>query len=886
MTQRTLLAAIFLAVFSLFCLPAFAADDDSNGAKAQPAAEQGDDAAANDEKTAEKAADKKSDEKATEKSAKSSAKKAEPIAAPATVKISSSQSKEISPDLFGIFFEDINYAADGGLYAELVQNRSFEYSEKDTRNRRREDKWNSLTAWSLVALGEGKGKLAVDKSEPIHANNPHYAVVTVEKAGEGVGMANSGFDGVPVVLAERYDLSFFARQTAGAAAPVVVRLVAKSGNVIAEAKFPALTNKWQKYTAVLSVLADSADAKLVVLANGEGTYDFDVVSLFPQRTFKNHANGLRADLAQTIAAIKPKFVRFPGGCLAHGYGLENIYCWKDTIGPIEQRKEQFNIWNYHQTVGLGYFEYFQFCEDIDATPLPVLAAGVCCQNSPGGQHCIPMKDMPAYVQDVLDLVEYANGPETSTWGAKRAAAGHPKPFNLKYLGIGNEDLQSEGFRERFEMIMKAVQAKYPDIIVVGTVGPFSSGEDFDLGWKFANKLNIPMVDEHYYNAPDWFLANLNRYDSYDRSRSKVYLGEYASKGNTLYNALAEAAYMTALERNGDVVRLASYAPLLGKDRHTQWNPNLIYFTNDVVVPTVNYYVQKLFGQNAGQTYLPTEVTYTAAERTANKAGVFLGAWNTEVEYKDLVVTVGDKKVVDEQLDKEAKNWKATSGKWETKDGVYRQTSNAAPAVSVCKTQFEAKKYVVTVKAKKTGGAEGFLIGFGPVDGGDDYWWNVGGWGNVSSAVQKGNGPQNRGVIGEQVKCKVEKEKWYDVKIEVDGRKIKCYLDDKLIQEIVDQSGDVFAASTVKDKETGDVIVKIVNVSPVRAAAEIELDLADFNPKATKTVMSGDPKALNTFPTPLTVEPKTSSITVDKKFKYSAPPYSFTVIRISPKKAEK
>ncbi len=334
-----------------------------------------------------------------------------------------------------------------------------------------------------------------------------------------------------------------------------------------------------------------------------------------------------------------------------------------------------NIWRYHQSVGLGYFEYFQFCEDIGAAPLPVLAAGVCCQNSPGGQHCIPMADMPAYIQDVLDLVEYANGPETSVWGAKRAAAGHPQPFNLKYLGIGNEDEQTAGFRERFEMILKAVNAKYPEITVVGTVGPAPSGSDFDAGWKFANQLMIPMVDEHYYQAPSWFLENLKRYDSYDRGKSKVYLGEYASWGSRLYNALAEAAYMTSLERNGDVVRLASYAPLLGKDRHTQWNPNLIYFNNAVVVPTVNYYVQQLFSHNSGDSYISTDVSYSAPEIAQSaKNGIFLGTWHTQSEFKDVKVTDGSETILSEPLQDNAKNWKPVFGQWDLTEGAYRQTS--------------------------------------------------------------------------------------------------------------------------------------------------------------------------------------------------------------------
>jgi alpha-L-arabinofuranosidase len=309
-------------------------------------------------------------------------------------------------------------------------------------------------------------------------------------------------------------------------------------------------------------------------------------------------------------------MRFPGGCLTHGDGIGNIYRWKDTIGPIEQRKGQANIWRYHQSVGLGYFEYFQFCEDIGAKPLPVLAAGVSCQNSTRtretGQQCIPMADMPAYVQDVLDLVEYANGPTNSVWGAKRAAAGHPASFGLKYLGVGNEDKQTDGFRERFKMIYDAIKAKHPEITVVGTVGPAPKGEDFDLGWKFAGKLSVPIVDEHYYQSPQWFWDNLNRYDNYDRTKSKVYVGEYAARDaksrSTLRAALAEAAYLTSLERNGDVVQFASYAPLLARRGHVNWSPDLIFFNGTEVFPTISYYVQQLFGKNSGDTYLCTTVS--------------------------------------------------------------------------------------------------------------------------------------------------------------------------------------------------------------------------------------------------------------------------------------
>lgn len=522
--------------------------------------------------------------------------------------------KPISPDLFGIFFEDINYAADGGLYAELVQNRSFEYAMTE------QPTWNNLTAWELQPRG-GEARVSVDYAFPLHANNPHYVVLEQGKPGDAA-FVNSGFDGIAVEAGASYELSFFARQlylgkrwgseNVRGPLPLLVRLESADGAVLAEAKVEIAARSWQRFSAKLAATKTDAHARLAVLARERGSLALDEISLFPEKTFRGRANGLRADLAQTIADLHSRFVRFPGGCLAHGNGLPNLYRWKDTIGPVEQRRQQPNIWGYHQTAGLGYFEYFQFCEDIGAKPLPVVAAGVSCQNSGHtggtGQQCIPLADMPAYVQELLDLIEWANGPATSPWGARRAAAGHPEPFHLEYLGVGNEDRITPEFEARFRMIFDAVKKAHPEITVIGTVGPTHSGEDFEAGWKIARELKIPVVDEHYYEKPEWFLANLGRYDRYDRAKSKVYLGEYASRGNTLANALAEAAYMTSLERNGDVVHLASYAPLLAKVGHTQWNPDLIYFTNTAVRPSVNYYVQQLFGANAGDAYLEPVVS--------------------------------------------------------------------------------------------------------------------------------------------------------------------------------------------------------------------------------------------------------------------------------------
>jgi len=542
---------------------------------------------------------------------------------PITFRVDAGNSgKPISPDLMGVFFEDLNHAGDGGLYAELIQNRSFEFRATE------QPTWNNLSFWTLTPLGGAKGNMQVEQAWPLHPNNPNYATLEVmEPAGAGVKMSNTGFQGISVQAGEKYQLAFFARQLyfgkrwvpqpGVGTLPLVVRLESPAGEVLAETKFDIADREWQRLTATFTASRSEPQARLVLLATAPGGIALDEVSLFPQKTFRGRPNGLRADLAQTIADLKPRFIRFPGGCLVHGNGLGNMYRWQDTVGPIEQRRQQANLWGYHQTGGLGYFEFFQFAEDIGAKPVPVVPAGVCCQNSDHqggtGQRGLPLETMESYIQEVLDLIEYANGPATSKWGAVRAAAGHPQPFNLKYLGVGNEDHITFLFKKRFEMIYEAVKARHPEITVIGTVGPFHSGDDFDQGWKIANELSIPMVDEHYYVSPQWFWDNLKRYDTYDRSKSTVYLGEYAAhdenRRTTLRAALAEAAHLTSLERNADVVVMASYAPLLGREGMTNWNPNLIYFNgNGGVFPTVSYEVQKLFGHHAGDRYLPSTLS--------------------------------------------------------------------------------------------------------------------------------------------------------------------------------------------------------------------------------------------------------------------------------------
>ena len=519
----------------------------------------------------------------------------------ARLTIHGKERKAISNELIGIFFEDISYGADGGLYGELIQNRDFEYSAADRGG------WHSLTAWELK--GEGS-TVAIGTERPIHANNCHYA--TLSTSAIGATLENGGYDGIALKAGDLYDLSLMARKASGKSSKLLISLVSEEGETLASKSIAVGSAEWKTLKATFKATKDAPKARLVIAPQTTGAVDIDMVSLFPRNTFKNRKNGLRADLAQVIADMKPKFVRFPGGCAAHGDGLDNMYLWKRSIGKLEERQHMPNIWNYHQTLGLGYYEYFLFCEDIGAEPLPVIPAAVPCQNSSHGGHGqqggVPMDEMDAFIQDILDLIEWANGDaKTTKWGRVRAEAGHPKPFNLKYIGIGNEDLISNTFTERFNMIYDAVRAKHPEIIICGTVGPFYEGSDYEWGWKLAKEKEIPMVDEHYYVSPGWYIHNQDYYDHYDRNASEVYLGEYAchiaGRHNNIETALCEALHLTNVERNADIVRMTSYAPLLARHGRTNWNPDMIYFNSSRIDLTPGYYTQKIFGNNSGDQYI-------------------------------------------------------------------------------------------------------------------------------------------------------------------------------------------------------------------------------------------------------------------------------------------
>lgn len=788
----------------------------------------------------------------------------------------------ISPDLFGVFFEDLNYAADGGLHAELVQNRSFEYSPADR------PEWHALTAWDLLERDGAAGSVTVSTDAPLHPANPQHAVLRTTAAGAaglGAGLRNEGFDGIAVRAGERYDISLFARLADGAADRLVARIESRDGSrVHGQVELGPVHGSWQQHTAVITCEATDPDSRFTLTATGTGTVHLDLVSLFPQATFRNRPGGLRADLAQAIADLKPKFMRFPGGCLAHGLGLGNMYRWPETIGPLQARRQLPNLWGYHQSMGLGYYEYFQFCEDIGAKPLPVVPAGVCCQNTRvTGQVGIPEEEMPAYIAEVLALVEWANGPADSPWGALRAAAGHPEPFGLEYLGVGNEDTITDTFRDRFSRIHDALSEHHPEITVVGTVGPSPCGEDWEKGWEFARERSVPVLDEHEYKSPRWFLENTRRFDTMDRQGPHLYIGEYGSWGNDGRSAVAEASYMIAMERNGDVVRLASYAPLLAKRGHTQWTPDLIYFDNTHVWPTLNYHVQRMHSVNSGDTALP--VTVLGAPQAppvpdAARHGVHIGtSADTRAEFTDARIgPLGAESAPAPDF----AGWDTESGSWQSDGaGGIRQTANGSGArllLADAVDTADGTSYAFSVRARKTDGGEGFVIGFVVTSSGDWYQWSVGGWQNRWTRLQRvDDGVQHD--LNDPVAHPIEAGRWYDLRVEVDGRRIRCYRDGELVHDIEDVRPDpeVFAVSAVRDSAAGDVIIKVANATPEPVTVRFRLAGADAAAGFARTALTLPPDATSRFePAPATpVEDLLTGPVCD------IPPHSFTVVRTRP-----
>ena len=614
----------------------------------------------------------------------------------------------VQSTMYGIFFEDINFGADGGLYAEMVENRSFEFPER-------------LMGWNVF------GNVVINDIKPAFDRNPHY--VTVSPSGhreKQSGLENHGFFGMGIKKGMKYDFSIYARLNLlqGKSTKFRVELVGEDDVPISQDTIVVTNNQWQKYTATLTSDKTMEKAFMrIFLMSGESV-DLDHISLMPQDNW----HGMRADLVKDLADLHPGVFRFPGGCIVEGTDLATRYQWKNTVGDPENRPLNENRWNYtfphrlypnyYQTLGLGFYEFFLLSEKIGAQPLPILSCGLACQyqNSDNDKNAhVALDKLQPYIDDALDLIEFANGPVTSKWGKLRADMGHPAPFNLKQIGIGNEQW-GPMYPERLEMFVKQIRAKYPNIKICGSAGPSASGKEFDYGWEQMRRLGVDIVDEHYYMSPDWFLKNAGRYDKYSRKGPKVFAGEYAShvRGlgdkptvamNNFEAALSEAAFMTGLERNADVVHQATYAPLFAHVEGWQWRPDLIWFNNLESVRSVNWYVQMLYGTNRGTNVLsllengkPVEGAdglYASAVYDKDSKNYIIKVANTGDAEKDINITLnGIKKLGSGQLITLHSNDPLATNTLSEKENVVPQTTNVEAKGNTISTKIPAKTFAV------------------------------------------------------------------------------------------------------------------------------------------------------------------------------------------------
>lgn len=786
-----------------------------------------------------------------------------PTATPATISVQVDKPLHpVSPLLWGIFFEDINLAADGGLYPELVRNRSFESDD-------------SLRQWKFSPATKDAEAPRIDSSKPLNAFNRQSLRV---RPGTGLIMENPGYWGMNFVAGEKYRFQIAARGEPGFRGKLQVELCGTDGAVLAagalaivgeekpgESKLSNHDFGWRRFSIELVPKKSDARGKLRLALSGDGVAFLDMISLMPVRTWKGH--GLRSDLAEAMAALKPAFLRFPGGCYVEGDDISNSYQWKHTIGDIASRTPQRNLWDYLSTNGLGFHEYLQLAEDLGAEPLFCLNAGMAHRES------VPLDRMGAWVQDALDAIEYANGPVDSVWGALRAKNGHPAPFNLRYIEVGNENGGMD-YLERWPLFVKAIKAKHPDITLIANY--WANG--------YPKNPAPEMVDEHYYETPEGFMRLAGKYDSYDRKGHKVFVGEYAATkraglGN-LRAAVGEAAFMTGLERNSDVVAMAAYAPLFTNIHHRAWNPDLINFDSAGWYGLPSYFVQQMFSENTGDVTLPISVRSAELPQEESRGGIGVGTWNTSAEFKDITVTAPDGKVLfaSDFTRQGLEGWRFVgAGEWSVKDGALCQTAEKQNVRAFIGDP-GWKDYTIAMKARKISGREGFKLMFHIRHEQDRTGWNLGGWDNKYFSVMLEDSDKREA-------GSIEAGRWYDVKLEIRAGRIRGWLDGKLTQDFQPPrlTTRTIYASATRETATGEIILKIVNAAaqPVETAISLE-GIPEITGNARSVVLTSDNSMdENSLPEPRKIHPRTEELTLTApKFTRSFPGNSVTVLRIA------
>lgn len=846
--------------------------------------------------------------------------------------------RRISDLLFGIFFEDINFAADGGLYAEKVVNRSFEFTEIAENDQ--------LYGWSIVGNPQIEVKVG-DEENGLNVNNKNYIIVS-NSSGSPAGIANRGFlDGMSVEKNEKYNLSLYAKGDG----KITVNLC-ENDRVISSGEIEEITGEWKKYELTLTSDIDAySGVTLQVLVQGEAC--LDMISLFPENTYKNRENGMRKDLAEMLEKLEPRFLRFPGGCVIEGYDEETAYNWKDSIGVDENgepllfngkygdvaaRRQGVNLWTNiaatddllpcFMSYGLGFYEYFCLAEDIGALPVPVLNCGLYCQMRGKGGIDMESELFESYVQDMLDLVEFCRGDVDSKWGKVRASLGHEEPFELKYICIGNEN-EGEIYFERYEAFLNAfneAKAENPDLYegleLIYSSGAFDAtgGANYLPSYEYAKEWLdknpdkaisdfAGATDQHYYKEPEWFLKNTDYYDEDNYRRSsdemtdtiyggaiQVFLGEYAARSNTLRAALAEAAYMTGLERNGDIVRMAAYAPLFGNLTATHWSPDLIWFNNHQVTGSINYYVQKIFSLNQGTDLYSSKLSGAEIPQKNLSGRVGVGTWYTSAEFDNVKIVNNE---TGEILGQDNFTFPAFWWKWEdVNDSDFRvkngklvhpttdmKYSNVGNAAYFGKDQWT--NYTYTVEATKLEGSEGFIIPFAVQDKDNNFFWNLGGWDNTVSCLQQvENGVKTGQIIGTVKPFTAEVGKTYELKVEINGRNVKCYVDGELYVDYTTGSdSEAEAYQVVSTDESGDIIIKLVNTTASKKTFAVDVSGAE-NIKNNAAVYQvagdslGNDNILGAKEDCIMEEFEVSGF--DEKFNFTVPQYSVTVIRLHTK----
>ncbi len=799
---------------------------------------------------------------------------------------------DIPSSMYGIFFEEINHAGDGGLYAELVQNRGFEdtsvpegYRVKDGKLYPPANSCNHLTcakphpdmcyrwpteeipAWSLTQP-EGEGaSMKLTTEYPLNSATPTALKVTLPAEGR-VAIGNTGFWGMNIEEGKDYYLRLYTSNGKRFDGKAVIRLVGEDGQELCNCPLAIdMAKAWSEYTGHLTATGSDSRAHLVIELEGKGTLLLDYVSLFPFETFRNCANGLRKDIAETLEAMRPAFVRWPGGCVVEGITLSNRIKWKETIGDPVTRPGVYDTWGYRTTMGFGYHEFLQFCEDIGAGGMFVCNVGLGCQGRVGD--ACKEDEVDSFIEDVLDAIDYALGDGTTEWSRKRVENGHPAPFPLKYVEIGNENW-GPVYEKRYDKFYKAIKEKYPQLKLISTLG---------LGGQHRHE-RVDMIDPHWYVSPEFFFASDKLFDQQERGDYEIYIGEYAVNqnvgGGNLLGALAEAAFLTGVERNSDLVKMASYAPLFENVNDRVWPTNLIWFDSYRVMGRSSYQVQKMYAENR-----PSFNVATSFEQPVIPVGVkgqiAVGGWNTDNEYKDLKVTLADGRTVEADM---SQGWTPQEGTWNAEGGTLKGSGPGVMRWNLWSVPEAFGDCSISLKARKIAGAEGFLIYFGMHDGKNGYVLNIGGWGNQTTAFQRINGndmPQ----IPNNISQYVEEGRWYDIRIDIKDGKFTYSLDGKQMLETAIENIQRYVVSGY-DENTGELIVKFVNATKEPFSTSVNLQNVTSVKRKGKvvTLTSADPKDENTLDDPKRVFPRESTFNkFSGQFDYTFEPWSFTVLRI-------